>query len=277
MYDPAYTRDFFDAYGEQEWERLVANPAAKVSFHLHRWYLQRYIRPGDHVLDAGAGPGRFTIELAKLGARVTVGDISPKQINLNRLHVAEAGYEDAVVAREVLDIVDLGRFPAESFDAVVCYGGALSYVFEQAGDALGELLRITKPSGYVLLSVMSLLGSTRRFLPGVLAVAREHGVEVVQQVNATGDLTGALAGTHTCHMYRWAELERLLQRQPCAVVAASAANFLALGHEETLQEVECDPALWDTFLQWEVEFDREPGALDGGTHIIAVIQRPPLT
>lgn len=252
MHDPAYIRSFFDEYGEQEWERLVADPTARVNLHLHRWYLQRYIRPGDHVLDAGAGPGRFTIELAKLGARVTVGDISPTQLDLNRLRVAEAGYEDAVVAREMLDIVDLTRFPSESFDAVVCYGGALSYVFEQAGAALGELLRVTKPGGHVLLSVMSLLGTTRRFLPGILSVAKQHGLDAVQPVIDTGDLDGVLAGRHKCHLYRWAELERLLQRQPCTIVAASAANFLAPSHEETLREIENDPALWDAFLQWEV-------------------------
>jgi SAM-dependent methyltransferase len=275
MYDPAYIRDFFDDYGEREWERLAADPAAKASFHLHRWYLRQHIRPGDHVLEAGAGPGRFTIELARLGARVTVGDISPQQIEMNRQRVAEAGCEDAVVERTVLDIVDLSRYQEAQFDAVVCYGGALSYVFERAGDALSELLRVTKPGGKVLLSVMSLLGSTRRFLPGILAIAQQHGVEVVQRVNATGDLDGTLAGTHKCHMYRWAELEALLRQHPCTLLGASAANFLALGNEEALREIEANSALWAAFLQWEVEFGQEPGARDGGTHIIAVVERMP--
>ena len=96
MYDPAYIAQFYDDYGEQEWERLEATPADRVSFHIHRWYLEHYIRPGDRVLEIGAGPGRFTIELARLGARITVGDISPRQLDLNRIKVREAGVEDAL-------------------------------------------------------------------------------------------------------------------------------------------------------------------------------------
>jgi ubiquinone/menaquinone biosynthesis C-methylase UbiE len=33
-----------------------------VSFNLHRRYLRRYVESGDHILEAGAGAGRFTIE-----------------------------------------------------------------------------------------------------------------------------------------------------------------------------------------------------------------------
>ena len=110
-----------------------------------------------------------------------------------------------MIGREVLDIVDLARFPAAQFDAVVCYGGVLSYVYDQADRALGELLRVTRPGGYLLLSVMSLLGTTRAFLPPILDIARDRGAEVVERVNATGDLTGDLS-PHHAHMYRWSEL-----------------------------------------------------------------------
>ena len=50
------------------------------------------------------------------------------------------------------------------FDAVVCYGGPLSYVMERSDDAFAELLRVTRPDGYVLASVMSLAGAARIFL-----------------------------------------------------------------------------------------------------------------
>jgi len=275
-YDPYHISQFYDTYSEREWGRFDGTPARQVNFHIHRWYLQQYIQAGDHVLDVGAGPGRFSIEMARLGARITVGDISPGQLELHREKLAEAGYEEAIVAREVVDIVDLSTFAAETFDVVVCYGGPLSYVFERADDTMRELLRVTKPGGYVLLSVMSLPGATHTFLPSVFALARQYGLERIQQVNDTGDLYGDVAtGGHYCHMYRWSELQALLQRHPCTLVAASASNFLSIRNDETLQEVMNDDQIWETFLSWEIDFCKEPGAVDGGTHIIAIVQSNP--
>lgn len=272
-YDASVIRGYFDALGEGEWARLDTDAEGRVSFHLHRSYLREFIGAGAEVLEVGAGPGRFTIELARLGARVTVSDVSEVQLALNRERVAAADCAAAVVARQVLDIVDLSDLPSERFDAVVAYGGPLSYVMERADDALAELLRVTRRGGYVLLSVMSLVGATRKFAATVVGWARERSLAEVEGVIRTGDQTGDIARLHHCHMYRWAELAALLQRHACTLVVASAANYLSVNQDEALRAIMADPVLWPTFLRWEREFCREPGALDGGTHIIAVVQR----
>ncbi|HWO76414.1 MAG TPA: class I SAM-dependent methyltransferase [Bacillus sp. (in: firmicutes)] len=274
-YDAGHIKQFYDQYGEREWERLESTPENKVNFHVHKYFLNRYINKGERVLEAGAGPGRFTIELAKLGASITVGDISPKQLELNRLKVHEYGYGDYVESWDELDIVDLSKYESSSFDKVVCFGGALSYVFEKKDDAIKELLRVTKPDGYVLISVMSLLGATKRFLPEILKLTQSHGIELIENVNQSGDLYGQLAPSgHFCHMFRWSELESFLKQQTCEIIDAAAANFLSLNNEEILNEVIInDSTLWEQYLKWELEFCREPGAIDGGTHMIAVIKR----
>ncbi|WIG60348.1 MAG: hypothetical protein OJF49_003096 [Ktedonobacterales bacterium] len=275
-YDAAHISGFYDAYGEQEWERMVAGPRQRVSFAIHQHYLARFIEAGDAVLEAGAGPGRFTIELARLGARVTVGDISPAQLALHAQKSRDAGIEASVVIRDVLDIVDLSRYPSAAFDAVVCYGGPLSYVFDRADEALAEMLRVTKPGGHVLLSVMSLLGTSQLFFPAILGIAAAQGLETVEQVNQTGDLTNQQASPngHYCRMYRWSRLNSLLKRHPCEIIAASASNFLSMrDDDELLAQVAANPALWEAFVRWELDFCQEPGALDGGTHILAVVRK----
>lgn len=276
-YDPGYISEYYDRYGEREWERFGRDVAGRVNLHTHLQMLREYVREGDHVLDAGAGPGRFTIEMARLGARITAGDISPGQLQMHREKVAQAGAEGSVVAREIIDITDLAQFPSEHFDVVVCYGGPLSYVLERADAAVSELLRVTKPHGYLLASVMSLLGTTRAFLDGVIGLAREHGPDVIEEVIDTGDQYGVVSGPkgHRCHMFRCSELRNLLQRHGGTVVAASASNFLSVGAGATpwIEELASDGELWERFLRWETEMCREPGALDGGTHIIAVAQK----
>lgn len=57
------------------------------------------------------------MELAKLGVRIVVGDVSPRQLGLNRLKGREASCEDAVLIRELLDVVDSSCLPTGHFDA----------------------------------------------------------------------------------------------------------------------------------------------------------------
>ena len=272
-YDAEHISHFFDAYGEHEWNRFEA-PLDRVSLHLHTHYLERFVQPEMHVLDAGAGPGRFTIELAKQGAQVTVGDISEEQLAQNCERVEEARLESFVHARHKLDITDLSRFEDATFDATLCYGGPLSYVMERADDALSELLRVTKPGGPLLLSVMSKVGATRVFLPGVLEFLRLHGPDAAEEVIETGILPKDFARGHAMKMYTWAELQELLARHGCEIIAASASNHLTTSHTEEVGEVyEQEEEVWGRLLEWERKVCGEPGNLDGGTHIIAVVRR----
>ncbi len=272
-YDPHYISCFYDDYGEREWERFERSAADRVNFRVHLHHLQRFVKAGDDVLDAGAGPGRFTIELARIGTTVTVVDISPVQLELNRQKLSEAGFEPNVSGRYLADIVDLRQFPDAAFDATVCYGGGLSHVMDQAGNALAELVRVTKPGGYVLVSVMSLVGSAGALLSKFPDLIEGFGRESLDRELETGDLCGPTSRGNRCHMYRWRELEALLSTQDCEIVEKSAANFLAIRNEGILTVFEQNPELYDWFLRWETEYCQEPGAIDGGTHIIAVVRR----
>jgi SAM-dependent methyltransferase len=267
-------RAHFDAVGDAEWDRLAATPRDRVSFELHRRMLTELIAPGARVLEIGAGPGRFTIELARLGARVTVTDISPVQLASNERHVRAAGCDDAVEARFPLDVRDASTLGREEYDAVVAYGGPLSYVFEDANDAFHELLYVTRPEGLVLASVMSTLGSFRYFLPLALEEAERYGGEVYDHVIATGDLR-AIPGPHTCRMYRWREIGMITGGAAGDIVAASASNWMSLGDPDVLAAIEADPDRWQWFLDWEAQMCREPGALDGGTHLLFAFRKAP--
>lgn len=261
-YDADYIAGFYDEYGEREWTRFDTRPMDRVNLEVHRRFVREFVHAGDRVLEAGAGPGRFTLELADIGAKVVVGDISPVQLALHREKTAEI--EAAIEDRVQLDIVDLSRFSDEEFDAVVCIGGPLSYVLGEADRALAELLRVTRPGGTVVLSVMSLLGAANAYFESFSELIDEFGWKRgVADVIESGLLPADLNQGHVCRLYRWRELEGLLRRHPCRLLAASAANFLSVGREE-----------WDErFLEIEIAACREPGVLDAGTHIIAAVER----
>ena len=79
-YDPPAVEAYFDQFGEGEWERFDRFALGAVHEHIHNVYLERFVAPGSHVLEIGAGPGRFTQTLHRLGCRIVVADISDVQL-----------------------------------------------------------------------------------------------------------------------------------------------------------------------------------------------------
>ena len=71
-------RRFYDQGAEQEWLRLEGHP---FEFILTTWMMDKYIRPGDTILDIGGGPGRYSIHYAKKGCAVTLADLSPGNVD----------------------------------------------------------------------------------------------------------------------------------------------------------------------------------------------------
>ena len=271
-YDAEYVAAFFDGYGELEWTRFESGPSSALSVAVHAHVLQRFINAGDRVLDAGAGPGRFTIELAQIGASVTVLDVSSAQLALNRTKLDQAGLASSVEGWVQADITNLSTVPDSEFDAVVCFGGPISYVLEKADLAVAELLRVVRPGGHVLLSVMALLGVVT-LVPFLISDLRAYGREAVQAVIDTGDLPSTMIRGHApMHLYRWSELSELLRRHPCEIVAASSSGFaIGLLHNELIAGMTEEER--KVITDWAIELAPEPGAIDVCEHIIAVVRK----
>ncbi len=271
LYDPAFIARYFDDFGEREWTRLVNTPADEIKLHVHSHYLEQYVEQGMHVLDLGAGAGRFTQALVNLGASVVVADISPRQIELNKQFAHDLNFEHAIQDWIQLDMCDMKVFADHTFDAVVCYGNPLGYVFEKRNDAFREVLRVLKPDGKSFLSVSSLWGSAHEFLPAVLSISSEKNAEILR----TGDLyfDSSEGLRHRCHMFRSQEFREFLEDHGVEILNLSASNCLSGVWGEQLREIRADLARWNELLNMELEATQQPGCLDMGTHLLAVVRK----
>jgi SAM-dependent methyltransferase len=60
-------KDWFTKTAEYEWKRLKQDAYHQIEFLVTMHFLEKYLPSEGLVLDAGGGPGRYTIELAKRG------------------------------------------------------------------------------------------------------------------------------------------------------------------------------------------------------------------
>lgn len=105
----AEVKQYYDENAVKEWERFDRHP---FEFILTTWMMDKYVKPGDRVLDIGGGPGRYSIYFAQKGCDVTLLDLSEGNAALAREKAAAQGLSFPMIAANCLDIgeMDLGLF-----------------------------------------------------------------------------------------------------------------------------------------------------------------------
>lgn len=264
---------YFDQLADGEFDRLTAQPIQEVSLHIHETWLRRMVAKGERVLEIGAGGGRFTQTLHAIGARVVVADLSGVQLDINRRNAEPLGYAPSVEAWERADVCAMPQFADASFDAVVAYGGPLSYALERRDAAAAECRRVLKPGGALLASVMSMWGTFNRYYMNFVKAPPSQMREIVR----TGDVTpnSSAPTTHPHHLYRAAELRDLLARHGFADIRLCSSHGIAHLYDPVLEQARQRPEVWTNLLAFELEAAESEGYVETGTHIIAVARARP--
>jgi SAM-dependent methyltransferase len=265
---------YYDARPEEEWDRLGANLHGRIKHRIHLSVLERHLPEDALVLDVGCGPGRFAIDVIRRGCRVVLADLSGSQLDLAVEKIREAGLIDAVEGTHRLDVTDLSAFEDGTFDATLCFGGALSYAREGAPRAAAELRRVTRPGGPVMVSVMGVWGALRFGVvldpPDVFERLEDHlewdGSSELPEVFPTR--IGSTEFHAPMTLYTARSLADLLEEAGLTVVDVAAANPLSVRGQ--LPRTEKNARAAERMIAFEVQASRRPELLDAGEHIIAV-------
>ncbi len=121
-------KELYSQAALEKWKRLVQDPFHRLEFDTTLHFLGMYLPKKGLILDAGGGPGRYSIELGRLGYSVVLLDIAPKNLESARRTIEKAEIQGRIKDVAQGSITDLSQFPDETFDAVISLGGPLSYV-----------------------------------------------------------------------------------------------------------------------------------------------------
>lgn len=143
--------DYYNTY--DEWGRLEREPA---EFQVNWHFIKKYLPDTGHILDNGAGPGKYSMRLAETGFKVTLAELTPKLVEIAEAKARKLGllskFNDFLVA----DAIDLGKLQDEQFDASLMLGPMYHLQEEdKRRKAIKELYRVTKKDGIIFTAFMS--------------------------------------------------------------------------------------------------------------------------
>ena len=151
---PFYT-DFAWAF-----DLLIDRPVVKECAVIVTWLIDRGVRPGAPLLDAGCGTGRYSIELSRRGFVVHGIDASPELI-------AEATRAAGTTGSVSFKVGDILALPANRYDAILCRGVLNDFLEDDdRSNVFVGFARALRPAGVLILDV-------REWEPTALRKARE--------------------------------------------------------------------------------------------------------
>lgn len=264
----ALVKEFYTKNAGMEWQRLVQDAYHRVELDTTLHFLEKYLPARGLVLDAGGGPGRYTIELARRGYDVVLLDLAPANLAFARERIAEAGVGERVAGTLEGSLGDLSQFASDSFDAVACLGGPLSHVLaaERRQQAVRELIRVARPGAHLFISVigrLSLLAEFARRFPEELEMPH------FAPIRDTGDYAGG-RGFTACHFYLADDLVAALRREGVEIQALVGLEGLGARHEEAVNALAEDPARWAIWWETHLQTCTHPAVVDLSEHILLI-------
>ena len=138
-----YILDFYNNYDEDG--RLLSKHGS-VEFLTTMHYIGKYIKPGNRVLEVGAGTGRYSHALARQGYEVQAVELVEHNIEVFRKNT-ESNENVSVVQGNAMD---LSNFEDGEFDITLLLGPLYHlYNEEDKRKALREAIRVTKTGGVI--------------------------------------------------------------------------------------------------------------------------------
>ncbi len=264
-------KNYYTGQVRKEWRRLIRDAYHRLEFETTLHFLEKYLPKRGCILDAGGGPGRYTVALAKRGYQVVLLDLTPANLEFAQRQVKRAHLQDNIARIEQGSIVDLSRFLSNSFDAVVCLGGPLSHVGDarKRAQAISELTRVAKPDAPIFVSVMSKLS-----LLVVVLTQFPHEIELPQfkRAGAKGDIDGK-TGFTTCHFFLPEELRQAFTSKRMEILEMVGLEGLGSHHRKEINQLARNPKRWDTWLETHFHTCTHPTVVGISEHILIVSRK----
>jgi len=132
--------------------RLNASKARRVEFITTVKYVEKYLSPGNKIMDIGPGAGEYSLYFAKQGYLVTAVELVDDNVAAFRAKITP----DLDIDLRQGNACDLSAFSDNSFDVVLLMG-PLYHISDPADrqKCIDEARRVCKPGGVIFFAYIS--------------------------------------------------------------------------------------------------------------------------
>ena|SRR3989344_241619 len=253
----------------REWRRLVKDPFHKLEFDTTLNYLKKYLPKNGTILDAGGGPGRYSIELAKIGYNVVLLDLVPEHLEFAKKKIKQAKVQNKIQNIVAGTITNLSQFDNNSFDAVLCLGGALSHVHpeKEREKAISELARIAKKNAPIFVSVMGKLGTLTRFHRWIHEV---KDTPHFKRFYLQGDDYQWHGGKAYAHFFELDELKSLFKNKAKFLECVGLEGLATPTQEQINKMAKKEPIAWKNWIEMHHSLCNNPMVAEFSLHFIVI-------
>lgn len=262
MDTPDYLKDFYETHCDED-SRLRSRHGM-VEFLTTIRYLEKYLKPGDKILEIGAGTGRYSHALAQKGYTVDAVELLEHNIE---------GFKRNTLPNESVTIrqgnaLDLSDFGDDTYDITLLLGPMYHlYTVEDQKKALAEAVRATKPGGVVFAAYC---GSDATAIQGgfLKGMFREDRYKAL-----IDPVTFNLASTpaEIFVLYRKEDIDALMDGLPVErlhfVGTDMAAGYIAQAIDEM------DDGLYGLYLQYHFATCERPDLVGASNHFLDIFRK----
>lgn len=262
-------REYYDTNAKREYQRLFQDQYHQVEYLVTLHHLNAYLPEAGRILDAGSGPGRYAVYLAKKGYQVSLADISPNALTIAQEVMREEGVINKVEDFTEASITNLSKYHSNSFDAVVSLGGPLSHVLNSSEreKAVGELVRVAKPEAPIFISVMNRytqLANIMKYTPE----DAEQTFDFLRHGNHLHPETGVFTYTH---FFTIQELSDLVLQHDVKVENIVAVEGLASFLKSEVNNL--PEELFNKWVEVFIKLSSEPSLIGASTHLLGIVRK----
>lgn len=250
--------EYYSNYDEEG--RLLSRHGS-VEYRTTMRYIQKYLRPGMHILEIGAATGRYSHALARMGYAVDAVELVEHNIERFMANTQEG----EIISITQGDARNLHFLPNDRYDLVLLLGPMYHlFTVEDQKLALSEALRVAKPGGILMAAYCGNEATMIQYCFGRGMLKEERYKKLVDPVTFKASSDPA----ELFELYRREDIDSLMEGFPTTRLHYVGTDMATNYMRQTVDEMEEE--LFELYLQYHFAICERADCTGVSHHILDI-------